>query len=157
MDHSADLYRRIFSSHPHATILFGLMDGLIVDVNDAALMLYGYGREEMVGLPLSALSAEPEAKLHKRKDGSILLIEAHRSTLSVEGREVGVSVIREIPGEAHIGAKATRDLKVILASILSLTEMSIKAVPATDPARADLEEVRRLSLRAAKLATPPQA
>ena len=96
MDTKADVYRQIFATHPHATILFGLIDGRIEEVNEAALALYGYSREEMIGLPLAALAAAPEAILHKRKDGSMLAIEAHHSTVSVEGREVGVSVIRQI-------------------------------------------------------------
>lgn len=171
MDKNTDLYRRIFSSDLHPTILFGLMDGLIEDVNDAALTLYGYDRGEMVGLPFSALSAAPEAKLHKRKDGSILLIEANRTTLSVGGREVGVAVIREISAASSLALEpavsesrfrlladgVAQDLSGLLTSILSLTEMAIRALPVEDPSRLDLEEVRRLSLRAAKLSLPLKA
>ncbi|MDD5301586.1 MAG: PAS domain S-box protein [Elusimicrobia bacterium] len=149
MVNNPDLYRRVFSSHPHATIVFGLMDGLIEDVNDAALALYGYARSEMLGLPFSALSAEPEAILHKRKDGSVLSIEAHRTTMNIDGREVGVAVIREIP--------AARDLGGILALILGLAETAIRALPRTDPARPDLEEARRLVLLAAKASAPLKA
>jgi PAS domain-containing protein len=97
MGKNTEGYRFIFAGRPHPTIVFGLIDGLIEEVNDAALALYGYSREEMIGLPYTALSAQPEAKLHKRKDGSLLAIEADHSTVSVAGREVGVSVLREIP------------------------------------------------------------
>ena len=96
MDTKAEVYRHLFATHPHATIVFGLIDGRIEEVNEAALILYGYTRDEMIGLPIEALAAAPEAKLHKRKDGSVLAIEAQQSTVSVEGREVGVSVIRQI-------------------------------------------------------------
>lgn len=80
--------------------------------NDAALAIYGYAREELVGLPLSALSADPEAKVHRRKDGFMLVIEAHHSTASLAGREVGVSVIRGGPalepeGNEALGALTT--------------------------------------------------
>ncbi len=150
MDRNGDVYHQIFACHPHATILFGLMDGLIEDANDAALALYGYGREEMIGLPFSALAAAPEAKLHKRKDGSMLAIEAHRSTLNIGGREVGVAVIRGMSGEGG----AALDLGGILASILSLTEMAIADLPLGDPARLNLEEIRLLSLRAVDLSLP---
>ncbi len=96
MGQTSDASRRIFSSQPDPTILFGLIDGRIEDANDAALAMYGYAREEMIGLPLTALSADPSAKLHKRKDGSLLAIEASHTTLKHEGREKGVSVIREL-------------------------------------------------------------
>ena len=168
MDKGTDLYRRIFSSHPNATILFGLVDGIIVDVNDSALSLYGYGREEMVGLPLSALAAGPEAKLNKRKDGTMLMIEAHRSVMKVDGREVGMSVIRELPAELasqqepaaselnfrRLADGVAHDLNDLLVGIRSRTETSIKALPKADPVRKDLEEVRLSSIRAEKLTRP---
>lgn len=142
MDKDTDLYRGIFSSHPHATVLFGLSDGVILDVNDAALALYGYGRGEMIGLSYASLFADPEAKVHRRKDGSKLMIEAHRSTLSVEGREVGVAVIRDLTRAGGAGGLA-RDLDGLLAAIVRLTN-------AASP-RKDLDEIRSLSLRAAEL------
>lgn len=142
MDKDTDLYRGIFSSHPHATVLFGLTDGAILDVNDAALALYGYGRGEMIGLSYASLFADPEAKVHRRKDGSKLMIEAHRSTLSVEGREVGVAVIRDLSGAGRAGGLA-RDLDGLLAAIVRLTN---SASP-----RKDLDKIRSLSLRAAEL------
>jgi PAS domain-containing protein len=168
MDKNTNLYRRIFSSHPHATILFGLVDGIIEDVNDSALTLYGYGREEMIGLPLSALTAGPEAKLNKRKDGTMIMIESHRSIMNVGGREVGVSVIRELPEELppqngpaaselsfrRLADGVARDVNDLLAGIQSLTETSIKALPEADPMRKDLEEVQRSTIRAAKLTRP---
>jgi PAS domain S-box-containing protein len=171
MDTNTDLYRRIFSSHPDATILFGLVDGIIEDVNDAALAMYGYGREEMIGLPLSALSAEPEAKLHKRKDGEWILIEAHRSVLKVDGREVGVSVVREFPAalptQLELAASelsfrrladgVAHDLNNILIGIRSFAETSIKALPEADPVRKDLDEILLSSMRASKLILPLRA
>jgi PAS domain-containing protein len=168
MDKNTELYRQIFSNHPHATILFGLADGVIEDVNDSALSLYGYVREEMIGLPLSALSAEPEAKLNKRKDGTMLMIEAHRSVMKVDGREVGLSVIRELSPalpdrrEAPDSERRFRrladgvahDVNDLLVGIKSLAEASIKALPAADPVRKDLEEVRLSTMRAALLTRP---
>jgi PAS domain-containing protein len=168
MDKNSDLYRGIFSTHPHATIVFGLVDGIIEDANDSALALYGYGREELIGLPLSALSAQPEAQLNRRKDGTMLMIEAHRSVMKVGGREIGVSVVRELPPEQLsrpawadsersfrlLAGGVAQDVNDLLVGILSLTETSIKTLPEADPLRKDLEAVRLSSIRAAKLTAP---
>jgi len=119
---NSKVYQQIFSSHPHATVLFGLIDGRIEEVNDAALNLYGYGREEMIGLPFAALSAAPEAKVHKRKDGTMFAIEAHHSTLTLDGREIGIAIIRELSDR-----RAPADLRDILAAIAKLTARSLKS------------------------------
>ncbi len=97
MINSPGCFDLIYSTRPHATVVFGLIDGLILGANDAALALYGYTREELVGMKYALLSAEPDVKVHKRKDGSKLMVEFQHSTESVEGREVGVSVIRPLP------------------------------------------------------------
>lgn len=96
MDDAAEHHRRDFKASPEATVHFGLMDGSILDANDAALAMYGYGREEMLGLPYAALSADPKMKIHKRKDGTLFVTEVVRSTMKVDGREIGVAKIREI-------------------------------------------------------------
>ena len=154
MANDPDLYRAIFSRHPHATILFGLIDGLIEDANDAALTLYGYGREELVGRPFSTLAAEPETKLHKRKDGSMLAINAQHSTVNIGGREVGVAVIHALP---TLPNESVLDLGDLVTSMVGLTELAISFLPADAPARMDLEEIRRLGLRALKLAATLKA
>jgi PAS domain S-box-containing protein len=120
---NSEVYRHVFLSHPHATILFGLIDGRIEEANDAALALYGYGREELIGLPFAALSAPPEAKVHKRKDGSLLAIEEHRSTLNLDGLEIGVLVIREL-----VDRRAPAGLGEIVASLGGLTARSLKSL-----------------------------
>lgn len=144
MNMNTDVYRSIFTSHPHATVLFGLLDGVICDVNDAALALYGYGRDEMIGLSYSALSAGPEARLHRRKDGTTLAVETHRSTLTVAGREVGVSVIRDISSTSAPGAVIANGINDLLAAIVAITDV--------EPLRKEYEAIRTLSLRAAELA-----
>lgn len=96
MDDATEHHRRDFQASPRATIHFGLMGGSILDANDAALALYGYHRSEMIGLPYAALSADPKKKVHVRKDGSLFVSEIERSTMIMDGREVGVAHIREI-------------------------------------------------------------
>jgi two-component system cell cycle sensor histidine kinase/response regulator CckA len=113
MDADNDLYRAVFAGSPDAIIVFGVPEGRIEDVNDAALALYGYTRAEMIGLPVTALTADPgpsaaifrsmatvEAvvvrdRTHKRKDGSTFTIEAHGSTVLVGSRKVGLSINRD--------------------------------------------------------------
>jgi PAS domain-containing protein len=120
---NSEVYKQIFSSQPHATVLFGLIDGRIEEANDAALALYGYGREEMIGLPFAVLSAAPEAKVHKRKDGSMFSIAAHHTTMSLDGREIGVAIMREL-----VERRAPANLVDIAVSIGGLTARSLKSL-----------------------------
>lgn len=109
-----ELYRLVFSGSPDAMIVFDLVDGRIEDANDAALELYGYGREEMLGKSLVELSGEVEAtkacivrlaggetlrtaaRIFKRRDGSVFTVDGHATALLVGGRKVGLSINRDI-------------------------------------------------------------
>jgi PAS domain S-box-containing protein len=120
METNADPYRLVASIIPDAILVFAFDGARIEDVNDSALALYGYSREEMIGLPLSALTAEPEVsaasvaslargktvfvrnRLHKRKDGTTFSVEIHAALLSIGRRAVGVSVIRDISAALRV-------------------------------------------------------
>ena len=85
---SEEKFRTLFEQSRDAIYLIAL-DGALLDVNDAAVRLFGYSREELLAMNVSALYATPEtrpevlAKVHatgglqdyampfRRKDGAV--------------------------------------------------------------------------------------
>jgi PAS domain S-box-containing protein len=89
-------------------------DGRIEDVNDSACAQLGYTRAELVGLPVSAVSARPDFNLgeifdrlratgslsyetvHRRKDGVIVPVELSLALVEYRGRPAILGVARDI-------------------------------------------------------------
>jgi PAS domain S-box-containing protein len=96
---------------------------VIVDVNDAALKVHGYTREELVGQPLTLIDpfmnpAENQQRTeslkrgsqtlfevrHRRKDGSTFDAEVRATPLRIGGRELILAVERDITERKHAEA-----------------------------------------------------
>ncbi len=107
---SEEKYRNVFASERDSLFLIDRGTQAILDVNDAACVLYGYSREEMLKLKNSDMSSEPqETKLattefkdridlryHKKKDGTIFPVEISASLFILKDKEVILASIRDI-------------------------------------------------------------
>ncbi len=107
-------YRALFTNDIDAISIFDIETKRIVDVNDAYLKLYGYEREEVIGQPVSIVSAEPEAthravdqaavggevliqeRRHRRKDGTLLMVEIAAGPFSWREQKLMYAFIRNI-------------------------------------------------------------
>lgn len=107
-------YRSLFDAVCDAVILCDPRTNRIEDANAAALKLYGYSREEMIGMDKLLLSAEPEKtaaamrdlgskdskrillRWHKRKDGVGFPVEILASVIRVRGRRMILSSARDV-------------------------------------------------------------
>lgn len=139
---SEEKYRKLFESESDAIMIFDGDTRQIIDVNAAALQLYGYAREEFLQLTHGAITAEPEtaAKLiaaamagekippfvsqHRKKGGAVFPTEITGFSFSWQGRAVVCGVIRDITDRvAHENEreKNRRELRQ-LASELSMAE-----------------------------------
>ena len=84
-------FRRVFEANPLPMWIADHATGGFIAVNDAALVLYGYGRAEFLGLKGSALEA-PDAEdgaataAHVRKDGSALKVALRSHEIEFDGR-----------------------------------------------------------------------
>ena len=98
---------------------------IIRDANAAALRMFGYSREEIVGKPASLLnesastadSLMPKVRAphagdgisfevrHKRKDGSVFIVEAAGHDLHIDGKRMAVSVERDVTGRKQAEEK----------------------------------------------------
>jgi diguanylate cyclase (GGDEF)-like protein/PAS domain S-box-containing protein len=106
-------YKLLFD-HARDMILFIDQDGKILDANSAALSVYGYSREEITNMYVFSLreSDPPDLvrgqmqqacsssilfeTLHKTKDGRVLPVEVSSTGVVFEGRQILMSIIRDI-------------------------------------------------------------
>ena len=106
-------YRLLFQDNPSPMYVYDLEGGILVAVNDTALALYGYARDEFIGMPVEDLIAPAEmARLrstvgnlrsglrsglsnsgiwsHRRSDGSELEVEITATDHVFDGRAARV-------------------------------------------------------------------
>ncbi len=114
LQESEENYRHLFQTITDAIMLFDAETRQFIDVNDAALSLYGYSRKEFLKLTHQDITSEPEhsdasirqtlegklaripVRYHKKKDGSIFPVEISTSTFTSRNRKVLCGVIRDI-------------------------------------------------------------
>ena len=107
-------YRQLFEMVSDALFLIDNETGRILDVNVAAVTLYGYSRDELLNMRNTDLSAEPaktrkqteEAALakvisipvryHRKKDGTVFPVEITAAALLWNGRPSHIPAIRDI-------------------------------------------------------------
>ncbi|HVP95890.1 PAS domain S-box protein [Methanoregula sp.] len=105
-------YRSIFAAESDGIAVVDQATGTILDCNEALALMHGYGREELLGQPITALSAESDAtklainqatpsirdRYHKRKDGSVFPVEITVNATTLKGREVLIGALRDVTG-----------------------------------------------------------
>jgi PAS domain S-box-containing protein len=110
----SDDYRQIFDNAHDAIIIFEPREERVLNVNRRACEIYGFSREEFLGMSLIRLSLAPERgrrqvaeTLQKgvyhnfetrqvRKDGSEMYLEINASAIDYEGRPAILSVNRDV-------------------------------------------------------------
>ncbi len=103
-------YRQLFELGSDATIFVDNAAGAILEVNSAAVSLYGYSKDEFLRLNQTDVSAEPDKtrqaalqrvtrvpiRWHRTKDGRVFPVEITASHFDWDGRSVQVAAIRDI-------------------------------------------------------------
>ncbi len=112
---SEEEYRNIFEAASEALVIYDIEIGLVVEANPTACEMYGYTRQEFVGLNPKVFmhpesyalfrehirTAEPGGMLellvvHIHKDGSPFHVEVRRSMINYRGRPCLLSTIRDV-------------------------------------------------------------
>jgi sigma-B regulation protein RsbU (phosphoserine phosphatase) len=108
-------YRSIFVAETDAILLFDTGSGRLIDFNDAALRLYGYGRNEFARLSLNDLCPRLNGRghdfdetghrtvtaLHQRNDGTTFTAEMSTSHFVWQRRPILVGIVRDITERIH--------------------------------------------------------
>ncbi|MGM0601367.1 MAG: PAS domain S-box protein [Candidatus Rifleibacteriota bacterium] len=108
-------YRRLFENEMEGIVMYDPESRRFVDVNKAALQMYGYTRNEFLKLRMEDITAEPKAteqaikkvmnkgtheriplRWHRRKDGTTFPVEISPSILKIEGKIFLCGIIRNI-------------------------------------------------------------
>lgn len=109
---SEQQYRFLFEGNPHPMLIFDLEDLKILEVNEAAMLHYGYAREEFLAMTLNGLRAsgpdqtakapvwDAESKCliwkHHHKDGSLMDVEVVWSPLTFAGRLAALTMATDV-------------------------------------------------------------
>ncbi len=107
---SEEKYRQLFEMESDAIFLIENSTGTILEVNQAASVLYGYSREEMLQKKNTDLSSESEdtraatqerrsyvpVRYHRKKDNIVFPVEITARHFTWQGREVHIAAIRDI-------------------------------------------------------------
>ena len=120
--HKAELEKEVLASHYNYlsrsaldAILLVDEDSRILETNERALEMYGYSRDELLGLHVAALHSQEERAAfqeqwrrvrsesallfetqHARKDGSVFPVETNVRPIVVEGRTYYQAIVRDI-------------------------------------------------------------
>jgi PAS domain S-box-containing protein len=107
-------YRQIFERSTSVTWVLDAASMRIVDANPAAVMFYGWPREELIGKPLAEFSVLPESSIremidaaegerrnffvsrHRLRSGVVRDVEVHSSPIELDGRRVLFSIVHDI-------------------------------------------------------------
>lgn len=142
LQESEEKYRKLFESESDAIVIFDGETRRYVDVNAAAIRLYGYSREEflqlthdeivadesgadgMIATLLAAPVASPFASRHRKKNGTIFPAEITAFSFSLRRRSVVCGVIRDNTERVAYEAEREKNRAELrkLASELSLAE-----------------------------------
>jgi len=115
--HANLMFRALFDNSPDSIVLIDPQgEWPILDCNEAACVMNGYSRTELLGKPINILNADPNAltdragffeslravknvkyeTVHRRKDGTIFPIEVSTTLLEIEGQALVLGIDRDI-------------------------------------------------------------
>jgi PAS domain S-box-containing protein len=121
--------RRVFEENSHP--MWVVDDLALVDVNQAALLHYGYSRDEFLGMTIDDLSIETppqtgaEVKIgqnpravwrHRRKDGSFIDVEVTSFAVTFRGRPASLDSVLDVSYRRRT-EEQTRYLELLLATV----------------------------------------
>ncbi|HMK33496.1 MAG TPA: PAS domain S-box protein [Desulfomonilaceae bacterium] len=111
---SEEKYRLLFCKEKDAIVLTDAETFAFLDANESAERLWGYSKDELLGMNALDLSAEPEesrlaleqgsdpegvhvpARHHRKKDGTVITVEISTGPFVLNGRKVVCSIVRDV-------------------------------------------------------------
>ena len=170
-------FRLLFDQNPQPMCVIALDDQKFLEVNAAALALYGYSREELIELSLSDLRADDESQAEsqsspgalrlRHKSGRTLEIEIDAHAIRYGGRQAELAVFKDVAGRRHmeeqlrqarkmeavgmLAGGVAHDFNNLLTIISGYGQLILNNLNASDPNRHSAEQIMRAGERAAAL------
>lgn len=118
------MYDAIMKISPQAMFIYDLENLKFLEVNDAAIKLYGYSRDEFMSMDLTDLYAPEDIQTlletankksqtneftgpwrHKKKDGSSIIVELSNSPLDYKGKSAHINIVKNVTDEVKNNKK----------------------------------------------------
>jgi PAS domain S-box-containing protein len=107
---SEEKNRALFDAIRDPILVFDYDTHRITDVNDAAVQVYGFSREQLIGMQVDDVSVEPcltteaikdgqehiSMCFHKKADGNVFPVDITTRVFSLQGRKTIISSVRDI-------------------------------------------------------------
>jgi len=112
------MYDAIMKISPQAMFIYDLENLKFLEVNDAAVKLYGYSKEDFMNMDLTDLYAPEDIQTllqtankksqtneftgpwrHKKKDGTSIIVELSNSTLEYKGKSAHINIVKDVTKE----------------------------------------------------------
>jgi PAS domain S-box-containing protein len=135
---SEEKYRLLFDCSPLAKWLTDTKTLRFIAVNGAACELWGYSKEELIGMPaqqivhpsdlpsaIRAIAATPPDRAlrgtwrHRRKDGSLIDVDVHAHTFVLDGRQVRMTVGQDVTVRKRLEAQLMQAQKMEAVGLLA--------------------------------------
>ncbi|MRG44940.1 PAS domain S-box protein [Chitinophaga sp. SYP-B3965] len=129
LHHSENAYIRIFKESPHAMWIYSKKDLRFLLVNDAAVNIYGYSRQEFMLLRMSDLNPQEDDLRHVKKDGSLMYVQVQSFETSYGGEPAEVASAMDVT-DKYLADEALHQQEKLLNTIINSSEELIWAVNA---------------------------
>ena len=135
---SESKYRNVFNAKNDPLLLVDPENRRILDLNDAAAGVYGYSRDEILGMSFSELCAEPGETgqvsplpvpqvwtgHHRKKDGTVFPVDVSSAYVDVKGNPVLILSVRDLSSVERI-ADALRLANAKLNLLVGITRHDV--------------------------------
>jgi diguanylate cyclase (GGDEF)-like protein/PAS domain S-box-containing protein len=153
---SEALFRELFELSPNSIVLIDSQDPNgswpIIDCNQAACLITGYQRDELIGQSIDILNAKPGTQvertayrkqlreagkldyevLHRHKNGTVFPVEVSTTIFTIDGRELVLGIDRDIT-ERKRAEEALQQSEFLFRSLFEASPDAVMLIDPLDP------------------------